>query len=134
MNDQTREDYRRARLAALVKHQDFGGKASLGRALGYKDGAYVRQMIQGERPITEKLVDQIETMLGGRFSGWFQRQPDELSELALDLAKRFDQHVPEAIRRSTHTLILAQIEHAAAAARLPRDAPAHDSIALPRRR
>jgi putative intracellular protease/amidase len=42
--------FRRQRLAdALVV---FGGdKAALGRALGYRSGAFVRQMIEGERPI-----------------------------------------------------------------------------------
>jgi len=33
------------------------GKASLGRALGYLDGAYVGQMIRGERPVTEKTLE-----------------------------------------------------------------------------
>lgn len=33
-----------------------GGKAALGRALGYKDGAFVGQMLRGDRPITEKTI------------------------------------------------------------------------------
>lgn len=34
----------------------MGGKAALGRALGYKDGAFVGQMLRGDRPITEKTI------------------------------------------------------------------------------
>ena len=34
----------------------MGGKAALGRALGYKDGAFVGQMLRGDRPITEKTM------------------------------------------------------------------------------
>jgi hypothetical protein len=36
-----------------------GGKAALGRALGYKDGAFVGQMLRGERPITEKTISAL---------------------------------------------------------------------------
>lgn len=67
--------YRQSRLSDLLKHPDFGGKkAVLGRALGFKDGAYVRQMIEGERPITEKLVQKIEVIRDGKFAGWFSAQ------------------------------------------------------------
>lgn len=34
----------------------MGGKAELGRALGYRDGAFVGQMIRGDRPVTEKTL------------------------------------------------------------------------------
>jgi hypothetical protein len=33
-----------------------GGNAALGRALGYRDGAFVGQMLRGERPVTEKTL------------------------------------------------------------------------------
>lgn len=36
-----------------------GGKAALGRLLGYKDGAFVGQMLRGERPVTEKTMQAI---------------------------------------------------------------------------
>lgn len=73
------QQYRRDRLDELAKHPDFLGRASLGRALGYKDGAFVRQMIVGERPITEKTVAFIETMRGGKYRGWFERPGLNLS-------------------------------------------------------
>jgi hypothetical protein len=62
-------DWRLKRLAALVDAE--GGKAPLGRKLGYKDGAFVGQMLRGERPISEKTVDAVHDMLG--YSGWFDR-------------------------------------------------------------
>lgn len=48
-----------------------GGKASLGRALGYRDGAFVGQMLRGERPITEKTLGLMRSIhaLGPLFSG-----------------------------------------------------------------
>lgn len=71
-----REQWRIGRLRALLDHPDFGGsKAALGRALGYQDGSLVGQMLRGERPITEKTVDRIVTMSGGRYRGWFSEVP-----------------------------------------------------------
>lgn len=43
-----------ARLAALIQARFEGNETACGRALGFKDGAYVRQMLAGKRPITEK--------------------------------------------------------------------------------
>lgn len=37
----------------------MGGKAALGRMLGYVDGAFVGQMIKGDRPITEKTLEAL---------------------------------------------------------------------------
>lgn len=66
-------EWRANRLQALLDHADFGGnKTTLGEALGFKSGAYVRQMIAMERPITEKRVDQIR---GAKFRGWFDSSP-----------------------------------------------------------
>jgi len=59
--------WRIERLIALAKK--IGGQAALGRALGYKDGAFVGQMIRGERPVTEKTVLAAEALPG--CSGWF---------------------------------------------------------------
>lgn len=68
--------WRAARLKELLDHPDFAGnKAELGRALGYDSGAYVRQLLAMERPITEKLMARIHQMKGGRFRGWFDERP-----------------------------------------------------------
>lgn len=52
-------EWRKQRLQALVDEKYAHNKAALGRALGYKDGAFVGHMIRGERPITEKTIEQI---------------------------------------------------------------------------
>lgn len=61
------QEWRRQRLNALA--DKMLGKAALGRALGYRDGAYVGQMISGLRPITEKTIAAAEALPGAR--GWF---------------------------------------------------------------
>lgn len=68
MNKRT-DEWRRARMAELA--EKLGGKAALGRELGYKSGAYVRQMIDGERPITEKTVEAIHALPG--CAHWFDK-------------------------------------------------------------
>ena len=67
-----RQKWRQERLEALAAK--IGTKAELGRLLGYKDGAFVGQMISGLRPITEKTIEAAEKLRGpdGRsFAGWF---------------------------------------------------------------
>lgn len=61
------DEWRRKRLGDLAKK--IGSNAELGRLLKYKDGAYVRQMIAGERPITEKTIAKAEALPG--CAGWF---------------------------------------------------------------
>lgn len=51
------DDERRDRLERAADR--LGGKAQLGRALGYKDGAFVGQMLRGERPVSEKTLRQL---------------------------------------------------------------------------
>src|SRR5258706_2734274 len=46
-----------------------GNKSAFGRRLGYKDGAFVRQMLSGERPVSEKTIRSIESIAG--MNGWF---------------------------------------------------------------
>lgn len=76
MTDERLQQHRRARLESLLNHSDFNGnKARLGEALGYKSGAFVRQMIDGERAVSEKTVATIETIRGGKFKGWFDTYP-----------------------------------------------------------
>lgn len=54
MGIQAVDEYRRRRLQEFVDAKFEGNKAALGRALEYRDGAFVGQMLRGERPITEK--------------------------------------------------------------------------------
>lgn len=69
MNEVELNEFRIARLASAVDHVSQGNKTDFGRRLGYKDGAFVRQMISGIRPVTEKTIWAIETMPG--MKGWF---------------------------------------------------------------
>lgn len=61
------DEFRRERLSALAER--VGGKAALGKLLGYQDGAFVGQMIKGHRPISEKTVLAVHAKPG--LSGWF---------------------------------------------------------------
>lgn len=67
--------WRQERLQALADR--IGSKAELGRQLGYRDGAFVGQMISGLRPITEKTVAEAESKVRGpngeSFKGWFSK-------------------------------------------------------------
>lgn len=81
--------HRQARFKALIEDKPYDGNLSkLGRALGYKDGVYVRQMRDGLRPITEKTVAKIEA-LSGR-AGWFGISPIGLSPTAIAIGAYFD--------------------------------------------
>ncbi|MBD9434210.1 LexA family transcriptional regulator [Achromobacter sp. ACM03] len=72
MNEVELNEFRIARLLAAVNHVSQGNRTDFGRRLGYKDGAFVRQMIAGIRPITEKTVWAIEAMPG--MKGWFDTE------------------------------------------------------------
>jgi len=77
--------YRRKRLSDLADGSDFQGRADFGRAIGFQSGANVRQMIDGERPITEKTIAKIEALRNGKYAGWFQPPPsnDEAELVAI---------------------------------------------------
>jgi hypothetical protein len=79
------QKYRRERIKAAA--EKAGGNAALGRLLGYADGAFVGQMIRGERPISEKTVSVLESKHD--FRQWFsagEQAPnsDEILPLAAD--------------------------------------------------
>lgn len=80
------DTWRRKRLQDLAAK--FGSNAELGRKLGYVDGAYVRQMIAGERPITEKTIQKAEALPECR--SWFTqgRESDARETRATNLLKK----------------------------------------------
>lgn len=83
------QQFRRDRLAALLAHADFkGNKTALAAALDYATGAYIRQMIEGERPVSEKLIAKIEAIKGGKYRGWFTAAGDASDEAAALAAYR----------------------------------------------
>jgi len=72
--DEELTKHRQERLRAFGEHHVFGGnRAEAGRAIGLKNGAYLWQMIEGLRPITEKTIAKVEAARGGVFKGWFDR-------------------------------------------------------------
>lgn len=77
MEEHQIQAWRIKRLAAMVERE--GGKAPAGRKLGYKDGAFVGQMLRGERPITEKTVLAVHALSG--YAGWFNEDAGELATL-----------------------------------------------------
>ncbi len=60
---------RRVRLRDAINHLCDGNETAFGRRLGYKDGGFVRQMLAGDKSITEKTVLKIETI--PTLAGWF---------------------------------------------------------------
>lgn len=69
MNELELAAYRIERLQDAVAHVSNGNKADFGRKLGFQDGAFIRQMIAGTRPISEKTIWAIESLHG--MKGWF---------------------------------------------------------------
>jgi SOS-response transcriptional repressor LexA len=69
MNELELNNFRIARLQAAVDKLTGGNKSEFGRRLGYKDGAFVRQMLSGDRAVTEKTIRSVEAMAG--MAGWF---------------------------------------------------------------
>ncbi len=64
------QEQRRRRLSELAETR--GGKTALGRLLGYRDGAYIGQLLRGERPINEKTL-----------ALWAERQPDIARQMVI---------------------------------------------------
>lgn len=64
--------YRLGRLAAAVAC--YGGEDALGRALGWANGAFCRQMLNATRPVSEKTVARIEGLPG--MAGWFSNRAE----------------------------------------------------------
>lgn len=71
MTEQQLQSWRRERLAALIREKFNGLNVELARALRHSNGSYVGQMLAGRRPISEKIVMEIEALRG--LSGWFQQ-------------------------------------------------------------
>lgn len=69
MDESQIQELRRARLADAVKKLCGGNVTAFGRLLGYSGGAFVRQMLQGNRAVSDKTVRCIEGLRG--MHGWF---------------------------------------------------------------
>lgn len=86
------DQYRRRRLGDLITLK-YGGELSVfGRAIGYKDGAFVGQMLRGDRPISEKTVAKVQALPGAL--DWFSKPtsdgdtaPPSMARTSLRLVK-----------------------------------------------
>jgi len=82
MDAQRLQAHRVERLEALVQKE--GGKAALGRKLGYRDGAFIGQMLRGERPISEKTIQLVDNLPDRK--GWFSDINENNQEVMLNKA------------------------------------------------
>jgi len=87
MDAQRLQAYRIERLEALVQKE--GGKAALGRKLGYRDGAFIGQMLRGERPVSEKTVQTVNAL--PEYKGWFSIENQNI------VIKNDNSKLPEAL-------------------------------------
>jgi hypothetical protein len=69
MNEALIAEQRRERLSKAIDHLTQGDRSAFGRRLGFKDGAFIRQMLSGSRAISEKTIRVIESLPG--MTGWF---------------------------------------------------------------
>lgn len=69
MNELELQKWRIERLRAAIDKVANGNKTEFGRRLGYRDGAFIRQLLSGDRAIREKTITSIETLPG--MKGWF---------------------------------------------------------------
>jgi hypothetical protein len=81
MNELEIQALRVARLREAIDKVSAGNKTAFGRRLGYADGAFIRQMLSGDRAVTEKTIRQIEALPG--MTEWFasmgEKNQDELT-------------------------------------------------------
>lgn len=69
MNKNSIADRRKHRLSELIEAKFEGNTTAAGRYLGYRDGAMLRQMLAGIRPITEKSIEKWSAL--SRVGRWF---------------------------------------------------------------
>lgn len=88
---------RRELLSKAIDRLTQGDRSAFGRRLGFKDGAFIRQMLNGSRAVSEKTIRLVESVPG--MQGWFTQaegsQPPALSPLPVpsiapsDIASRY---------------------------------------------
>lgn len=107
MDSEEKTEFRKKRLIALVDR--YGGRTKLGKELGWTSGAYVRQMIAGERPITEKFIERAEEQL--QLPGWFN-SPDAPGQppRAEDVTKQYPPSTPPSLKSHVVAIGLALAE------------------------
>ncbi|MDR5761928.1 S24 family peptidase [Caballeronia sp. LZ035] len=69
MNELELNNLRVSLLRAAIDRVSNGNISEFGRRLGYKDGAFIRQMLNSNRAVSEKTIRSVEAIPGLR--GWF---------------------------------------------------------------
>lgn len=111
MNEIELAEFRVKRLADAIDRVCGGDRSAFGRRLGYRDGAFVRQMLSGKRSISEKTVRQIEDLPG--MKGWFSEGPGsgaaDASRTNMDAEKLWKQYMAasESTRMTVEYLLRA---------------------------
>ena len=105
---------RRDLLSKAIDRLTQGDRSAFGRRLGFKDGAFIRQMLNGSRAVSEKTIRLVESIPG--MHGWFTEaegsQPPPLSPLPTpnvapsDIASRY--HVASISAQRLVELVLRQ--------------------------
>ena len=71
MDEAQIQAWRIERLRAAIDKLTEGNITAFGKRLGYRDGAYIGQMLRGDRPISEKTIRAVEALPG--LARWFER-------------------------------------------------------------
>jgi hypothetical protein len=71
------QDWRRKRLEDALTARFDGNRDAFGKALGYKNGRYIGQLLNRDRPISEETVAKIEDVRG--LKGWFKRNDTDMA-------------------------------------------------------
>lgn len=97
MNEKLLAAQRRELLVKAIDRLTQGDRSAFGRRLGFKDGAFIRQMLSGARVVSDKTVRLIEAVPG--MQGWFSQasgsEPPPLAPLPVtqinpsDIASRY---------------------------------------------
>lgn len=97
--------WRIERLQAAIDHLDQGNKSAFARRFGYLDGAFIRQMLSGKRPISDKFIRRIQELRG--MEGWFDGPAyARLGPMeAQIMAELRDRDVPEHVLSSVLELV-----------------------------
>jgi hypothetical protein len=102
-----KQQFRLERFELLLDTHFEGNRTDLGKFLGYKDGAFVRQMLAGSRPISEKTIEKIESHR--IYKGWFSEDSSELNQDEMALIKAY-RKINQAGKQVVQTMIRGLVE------------------------
>jgi hypothetical protein len=97
--------WRIERLQAAIDLLDEGNKSAFSRRFGYRDAAFIRQMLSGTRPISDKFIRKVQAQRG--MEHWFGTNGSSClgpleSQLWTELLRR---NVPEHVLNSVLDLV-----------------------------